>query len=133
MVPVFYDSNKGLIDTLQKKGAEFICFHPEKCGANYSTDDVSRFVSSIEDSGPHLYFINLEPSWEGILRTELSGLYFYQCLLKEYGSSKNFNYIFYSFQSLPNLLKLNNAAIIIRPQMHRQLPFDILHFLTDYA
>jgi hypothetical protein len=125
MLVVFHESNKLLIESIKKTGLAVIPFVYENKNSMYTAEDVGNFVRPLKGCSNIVFLINLEAHFSGQQRTDISGLYFYQCMIKEYGGSNKFNHFFYSFLPLGELLKMNSFSFIIKPEKHRQLPFDI--------
>lgn len=125
MIIAIYESNHLLIKALQDKTEHTIVpFVPNLVGSCFTQNDVSVFVQSINNRDDVLFLISLECSYDYQLRSNLLGLYFFQCLIAEFGSSKSFNYCFYSFLPIQKMIELNDYAFFIKPDKHKQLPYN---------
>lgn len=125
MTLAVYDDNshfiKSLKDCLQIAVVPFCPATKELC---FNQENVRKFLNELSDEDDVLFLINLECGYDYESRSKLLGLYFFQCLIREFGSSQNFNYCFYSFLQIERMIELNEYAFFIKQSRHKTLPFD---------
>ena len=129
---VLFENNEPLIKQLKKLDGVTVIPFSQDGEALFSDSDVATFVASLNKKAELLFLINAECNYGKAMRTKLPGIYFFQCLIKEYGSSKKFNYRFYSFLSKEKMIELNPFAIIIENKNFIRLPFNFTTiFMTN--
>lgn len=125
MTIAIYENNsyflKSLKDCLQIAVIPFCPITTELC---FDQENVKNFVNELNDKDDVVFLINIECGYGYEQRSKLLGLYFFQCLIREFGSSQNFNYCFYSFLPIEKMLELNEYAFFIKQNRHKILPFN---------
>lgn len=131
MTVVIYDDNTKLIQSL-KEYAEIhvITFIPSSANSIFSQTDVSGLIKQVKNIKETFFLINLESNYSIEARTSLLGFYFFQCLIREFESSQNFNYFFYSFMSIGKIAEINDYAYFIKQKKHKQLPFNFNEIIS---